>query len=132
MSRNHHYLESRRSTRQVTALLVGAGSAAGLGLAAPGLASAAPMVLPPGCIQSGGTVTCTYNAGATFTTPAGITSVSVSLAGASGGAGGPGGKGASVSGSLTAVPGQVLTVVVGGTGSNGGFKAASTPGGSGY
>ena len=37
-----------------------------------------------------------------------------------------------VSGSLTVVPGQVLTVVVGGTGSNGGFKAASTPGGSGY
>jgi Putative Ig domain/IPT/TIG domain len=124
----------------MTALLVGAGSAAGLVLAAPGVASAAPMVLPPGCAQSGGTVTCTYNAGATFTTPAGITSVSVSLAGASGGtggsttggAGGPGGKGASVSGSLTVVPGQVLTVMVGGTGTNGGFKAASTPGGSGY
>jgi fibronectin-binding autotransporter adhesin len=57
----------------------------------------------------------------TFTVPAGVTSITVSIWGAGGGGSaasdGAGGSGAYVTGTLTVTPGQTITVVVGGGGS---------------
>ena len=65
----------------------------------------------------------------TFTVPSGVTKMTIDTRGASGGnAGGrTGGNGARMVGEFTVIPGQVLKVLVGGTGSNG----ASAAGGGG-
>ena len=62
----------------------------------------------------------------TFTVPAGVTQLAVSLTGAEGGQGGrdgvigtPGGYKGQVTGTIAVEPGQVLTIAVGGGGSNG-------------
>jgi len=67
----------------------------------------------------------------TYTVPAGITSISVTLSGAGGG-GGSGGSGALVTGTLTVTPGQVITIVVGGstTGLAGGYPGGGSAGSS--
>ena len=95
--------------------------------------------------SAGATATCTYTSGgyagltATFTVPAGVSSVDVVAVGASGGTGGDGssggGQGASVED--TSVPvagGGVLSVVVGAFGGSGGYTnggAGGSPGGGG-
>ena len=132
--------------QRVAALLVGAGSAAGLVLAVPGAASAAPSP-SVSCTPNVATVTCTYaysytGSAQTFTPLPGVTSVFVALTGGSGGtggtysgggAGGAGGKGAAVTGSLslTGLTG-LLTVDVGGQGQPGGYDTATDTGGFGY
>ena len=67
----------------------------------------------------------------TYTVPAGITSISVTLSGAGGGGTG-GGSGALVTGTLTVTPGQVITIVVGGstTGLAGGYPGGGSAGSS--
>lgn len=109
----------------------------------PGSAAAA---LPPGCTQSGTIVSCTYTftgATQTFTPPAGVTTVVVTLTGGSGGkggdgpgggVGGAGGLGAMVTGTLAGLTGQPLTVFVGGHGSDGAHRTDTVPasGGFGY
>ncbi len=89
------------------------------------LAAASWAALPPGCAQSGRTVTCTYSSGSNpFTVPAGVTSIHVVAVGGRGG-GNSGGSGAMVSGGLHVSAGSVLYAVVG---ANGGGR---TPGGAG-
>ena len=123
-------------------VMVLAVAAVSIWLIAPAGAAAA---LPPGCAQSGGSVTCTFSetGGAqSWTVPSGVTAASFVVDGAAGGPSfgnsGPGGLGGQVSatiGSLTA--GQVLAIEVGGEGSldgPGGFNGggpASSEGGSG-
>jgi hypothetical protein len=136
----------RRSSgrRRVAALLVGAGSAAGLALAAPGAASAAtsPTV---NCTQGTTTATCTYTysytgASQQFTPPSGVASITYALSGGGGGTGGQynglggkGGEGASVSGSLGGLtPSTTLNVYVGGRGSDGKYNTVAGAGGYGY
>lgn len=67
--------------------------------------------------------TFSYTGGSqTYVVPSGVTSVNVTLVGASGGAGqngGTGGNGGSVSGTLSVTPGEQLTVLVGGSGASG-------------
>jgi hypothetical protein len=69
----------------------------------------------------------------TFTVPAGVTSLSVTLSGAGGGSaangGGTGGAGGYVSGTLPVTPGQSLVVMVGQGGGNGGVASATYGGG---
>ncbi|PQJ08785.1 hypothetical protein CJD36_022285 [Flavipsychrobacter stenotrophus] len=66
----------------------------------------------------------------TYTVAAGVTSVTVDMAGGSGGsfAGGVGGKGGRVQATLAVTPGQVLYICIGGVGANG-IVAASAAGG---
>jgi hypothetical protein len=88
------------------------------------LAPASAAVLPPGCSQSGQTVTCTYTSGSNpFTVPSGVSSIHVEAVGGMGGLGGR--HGAVVSGDLAATSGSTLYAVVG---ANGGGQ---TPGGAG-
>ena len=129
---------SEWSAKRVGALLAGTGCAAGLVLAAAPAANALP--LPAGCTQSAETVTCTYSPGSeqTFTPPAGITTVTVTLSGGSGGtglsvgpiSGGVGGAGATVSGTLTGVTGS-LNVWAGAQGANA-TPTNPSSGGTGY
>lgn len=123
-------------------LVAGAGTAGVLVLAVPGVASAA---LPAGCAQSGSTVTCTYGVTGgvqTFSVPAGVTAVSVTLSGGGGGAGaahdlgggagGAGGAGATVTGTVTVPSGQdSLSVFVGGKGGDGTYALRDAQGGAG-
>jgi Glycine rich protein len=101
--------------------LIAIGAMAGAGLL---LAPGSAVALPPGCSQSGQTVTCRYAAGSNpFTVPAGVSSVHVVAVGGTGGLGG--GHGAVVSGDLAVSTGTTLFAVVG---ANGGGQ---TPGGAG-
>lgn len=119
---------SRRTSASKRLLLAATGTAAaGVYLVAPGGPSASAATLPPGCVQSGGTVTCTYTADTTFTVPAGITSINLTAVGGNGGAGGtengepaaPGGAGAELNIPSRAVsPGQTLTINIGGNGAD--------------
>lgn len=66
-----------------------------------------------------------------FVVPAGVTQISVSVAGAQGGAGdggGAGGGGGAVSATLGVNPGETLTIDVGGAGGNGGAGTAGSGG----
>ena len=92
--------------------------------AVPALAAAgAGAALPSGCSPAGSTVTCTFAApgtGQSFTVPAGVSSLSAALYGATG-SGNPtgdaaGGDGAEVTAQLAVSPGQQLGVDVGGAG----------------
>ncbi len=88
------------------------------------------------------TVTTTFNFTGgmqTFTVPAGVTSIDITALGAQGGsgaaggasvAGGAGGLGASATGTLAVVPGQVLNIFVGGQGATpaGGFNGGGNGG----
>lgn len=85
-----------------------------------GIAAAA---LPPGCSQSGQTVTCTYTSGSNpFTVPSGVSSVHVVAVGGKGGDSflpqgcGAGAFGAVVSGDVLVTPGSTLYANVGGNG----------------
>ncbi|MEI4274174.1 glycine-rich protein [Klenkia sp. LSe6-5] len=109
-----------RRAASLAAALVAAGTVVLL----PDPASAAPT--SGTCTASpAGTMTCSYGftgAPETFTVPAGVTTVTVTAVGAAGGAsttaGGtaPGGRGDQVTGDIATVPGNTLTVVVGGQG----------------
>jgi hypothetical protein len=132
---------------RLIALFGAAATVTALGAALPvAAASAAPGALPPDCTQPGSTVTCVYPAtGAvqTFTPPAGVSSVTVSLTGASGGAGGayasiggpsfpgPGGGGATVTGAINGLNGQALTIYAGSRGQDAG-NATVTAGSGGF
>ena len=56
-----------------------------------------------------------------YTVPNGITSVTVKMWGAAGGDNGTGGAGAFLMGTLAVTPGQVLSLIVGGSGNNNGY-----------
>ena len=125
-------------------LLGGRGRAVGVlaavvglcGLWAVGPTGSASAALPPGCVQSGSTVTCTFSetgGSQSWTVPSGVSSASFVVDGASGSAsadsseaGGQGGQVSAKLGSLTA--GQVFTIEVGGTG---GFNGGGNGGGDG-
>lgn len=67
-----------------------------------------------------------------YVVPPGITSIDVTLDGASGASitgGGTGGLGGRIAGSIAVTPGEVLQVMVGGSGANGGFNGGSGGGG---
>lgn len=69
-----------------------------------------------------------------YVVPPGVTSISVVLHGAEGltpSGGGSGGLGGRISGSISVTPGEVLQVMVGGSGANGGFNGGTTGGGGG-
>ena len=70
----------------------------------------------------------------TWIVPAGVTQISVDLAGGQGGASRvtlhAGGTGAELTGTLTVIPGETLNVVVGGIGGNGGAGGGGGGGGS--
>jgi hypothetical protein len=91
------------------------------------LAGASAAALPPGCSQSGQTVTCTYSSGSNaFTVPAGVSQVDVVAVGGMGGGFnfspfGISGYGAVVSGDLPVTAGSTLYAVVntGGAGGSG-------------
>ena len=115
---------SRVTALVVVALLVLAGAVVGpLSAAASG-----PTTVTSAFSYTGST--------ATFTVPAGITSLNVTVVGAEGGRGGPdsagypptGGYQGVVSGAISVTPGQVLTVAVGHGGTSGsGGAGSSTP-----
>ena len=90
----------------LAALAAGAAAVGVAGL----LADVSAAALPPGCGQSGLTVTCTYTSGSNaFVVPAGVSSIHVVAvggvgSGVTGGAGG--GHGAVVSGDVAAITGQ--------------------------
>ncbi|MGH3176733.1 MAG: glycine rich domain-containing protein, partial [Streptosporangiaceae bacterium] len=124
-----------KSRRRIVALAAGAVSTAALAVASPATAGAATTALPSGCIQSGQTVTCTYDTPGqqTFTVPAGVTAATFDLYGAQGGSGelgqAPGGNGAHVHAILPLTPGQALQLMVGGQGSDnetGGFNGGGS------
>jgi hypothetical protein len=103
------------------ASMTGSAAAAVLGM----FVTTAAAALPPGCSQSGQTVTCGYSAGSNlFTVPAGVASIHVVAVGGKG-SGNSGGFGALVSGDLPVSAGSTLYAVVG---ANGGGQ---TPGGAG-
>ncbi len=109
------------------------------GLWAVALAGSAAAALPPGCVQSGSTVTCTFSetgGSQSWTVPSGVSLASFVVDGASGGAsadgseaGGDGGQVSATLGALSA--GQVFTIEVGGTGSVSGFNGGGSGGGDG-
>lgn len=69
-----------------------------------------------------------------YVVPPGVTSIDVTLSGAQGDSpagGGTGGLGGSVSATIAVTPGEVLQVMVGGSGSVGGFNGGGTTGGGG-
>ena len=108
--------------------------AAGLALAAAVIPAGAAAALPSNCSQSGATVTCTFatpGTGQSFTVPAGVSSLSVTLYGGVGGTNfngdQPGGDGAGVTADLSTSPGALLGIDVGGAG--GGGTTFPEPGG---
>lgn len=69
-----------------------------------------------------------------YVVPPGVTSISVVLNGAQGltpSGGGTGGLGGRISGTISVTPGEVLQVMVGGSGASGGFNGGTTGGGGG-
>ncbi len=116
----------RLSASRVTAILV-----------ASVLVLVAVIVGPTKAVASGpSTVTNTFSytgSTTTFTVPAGITSLNLTVVGAEGGLGGrdsagfppPGGYQGVVSGTIAVTPGQVLTIGVGSGGANGANGAGS-------
>lgn len=121
------------------AVVVLAGVVGLCGLWAVAPAGSASAALPPGCVQSTGTVTCTFSetgGSQSWTVPSGVSSASFVVDGASGSAsaddseaGGEGGQVYAKLGSLRA--GQVFTVEVGGAGSVSGFNGGGSGGGNG-
>ncbi len=113
---------------------VAAATAALAGSSALALAGPAAAALPPGCLQSGTTVTCTYGSGGVygFTVPAGVQSITVTADGAQGASEGyPGGLGGEVLAMLAVTPGQSVEAAVGsagGTGGNGGYDGGGAGG----
>lgn len=103
-------------------------------VAAAGLVAATALVSPvlteP---ASATTVTFTTVGTHTFTVPSGLTSVSVTVEGASGGAqSGAGGQGRVVTHTLPVTPGENLTIHVAGAGGNGSAAVTGGTGGPGY
>ena len=85
----------------------------------------APIGVNP-CV-SGNTVFNYTGAMQSFTVPAGVTSITIQALGAQGG--GNGGLGAKMTGTFTVTPGQVLQVLVGGLGGDGGSYGSGGGGG---
>ena len=130
-----------RPARRAAAWMTGVGTVAACGLVLP--IADADSSLSDECTQSGHVVTCTYDASGaaqTFTPAPGVSTISVTLTGASGGSGawagdrvgGQGGGGAVVTGTITGLDGQPLTVYVGKRGLNGTSDRTSNPGGFGF
>ena len=100
------------------------------------------VALPPGCVQSANTVTCTFSSTGseqTFAVPAGVSSVSAAAVGGRGAtgvgtdpgsSGGLGGFGAQVTGDLAVTGGETLYVEVAGNGAGqtGGFNGGAGSG----
>ena len=100
------------------------------------------VALPPGCVQSANTVTCTFSSTGseqTFAVPTGVSSVSAAAVGGSGAtgagtdpgsSGGAGGFGAQVTGDLAVTGGETLYVEVAGNGAGqtGGFNGGAGSG----
>ena len=105
-------------------------TALGSGLASVGLQSAvagpAGADFPSNCLQSSGTVTCTFSytgAGQTWTVPTGLTSATFDVQGAQGGGVflddsilAPGGKGGEATFTAGVIPGTTVNLFVGGQG----------------
>lgn len=90
--------------------------------------------VPPGCVQAGGVVTCTYTTTGSpsqVTIPAGATTVTILADGAPGGSGSaPGGNGAEATGVFgTSLDAQTLTIKVGQAGFSGSDTANAGQGG---
>ena len=93
------------------------------------LSTPAAALLPPGCSQTGQTVTCTdMSSSNAFTVPSGVSSIHVTAVGGMGGSSntGRGGPGAVVSGDLNVEPGSTPYAVVG---TNGGSQSPVGGGG---
>ena len=117
----------------VIGMLAGAGAAPAY--ASPGATT--PPACPAAVLSNGTeTVTCSYTGGLqSFTVPAGVTEIGVTVDGAQGGSSGPdacldtfvkaGGLGGSSNATVTVAPGQVLTVEVGGAGGSGSNSCSS-------
>ena len=109
---------SRRRGWRVLVFAIAAGVAAALALALAGSAAAQPS----NCPQSGDMATCTFSftgGDQAWTVPAGVTSATFDVQGASGGgvAGfGTGGGGGEAKADLPLTPGATVTLVVGGQG----------------
>ena len=100
------------------------------------------VALPPGCVQSANTVTCTFSSTGseqTFAVPTGVSSVSATAVGGRGAtgagtdpgsSGGAGGFGAQVTGDLAVTGGETLYVEVAGNGAGqtGGFNGGAGAG----
>jgi hypothetical protein len=100
------------------------------------------VALPPGCVQSANTVTCTFSSTGseqTFAVPTGVSSVSAAAVGGRGAtgagtdpgsSGGAGGFGAQVTGDLAVTGGETLYVEVAGNGAGqtGGFNGGAGSG----
>lgn len=104
------------------------------------LAAAGLVTVPPQTAEAVSQISTTYNytgATQTFTVPAGVTSIEVTLKGGQGGRGGhdsqgtptPGGYQGVVTGTIAVTPGQVLTVAVGGGGGTGASSTNNAGGG---
>ncbi|HEY1530501.1 MAG TPA: IPT/TIG domain-containing protein [Galbitalea sp.] len=106
-----------------------AGLAVSVVVAVAAITIAAPAYAAPGDISQTFSVTGGLQ---TWTVPAGVTQVSIDMAGAQGGASyGGGGGGAELTGTLTVTPGETLNVVVGGGGGNGVEYSSGAGGGGG-
>ncbi|MBB4760018.1 PxKF domain-containing protein [Amorphoplanes digitatis] len=134
MTKNHLPVEKRDVVRRH--LIGRVAVVAGLAVAATGAApAAAHAALPPGCTQSGSTVTCPFaftGAEQTFVVPTGVTALSVTAVGAAGGGGfgtGSPGRGGVASATLSVTQGSTLYVEVGGVGED--LTAVGAPGGAG-
>ena len=125
---------SRFAVSPVAALAV---LTAGFAVLGPVPSAQAAAALPAGCLQTGGSVTCSYSPTAAeqqFAVPSGVTSVQVAAVGGAGqdftglGTAISGGLGARVSGNLPVTPGQILYVEVGsgGSGTEGGFNGGGS------
>jgi hypothetical protein len=107
-----------------------------------GAAAAIPVVTSivaptPLAAQSGNTVTFNFTGGVqSFVVPAGVTVLNVDVQGAGGGGPSPGptpgGNGGRVQAALPVTPGETLTIMVGGSGTAGGFNGGGPPGGLGF
>ena len=118
----------RRSSLLAVSFVVAAGVSALYALALAGSTAAA---LPPGCTQSGATVTCTFSAGSegAFAVPAGVSSLHVVVVGGGGGSSlnASGGPGAQVTSDLNVTSGSNLFIEVG-IGGGAGDQAHGTTG----
>jgi hypothetical protein len=115
-----HAAGDRRVARAAAllAFVPAAGALAGAAGAQPALAA----VPEPYCVARGCTMTFMRGTGQSFTVPAGVSSLSVTLYGGTGGSASgspPGGDGAEVTAGLAVSPGTILGIDVGGTGTGG-------------
>jgi hypothetical protein len=135
------WIGSMRSISLGLAVRLLAATVGALAVYATAFATSA-VALPPGCVQSANTVTCTFSSTGseqTFAVPTGVSSVSAAAVGGRGAtgagtdpgsSGGAGGFGAQVTGDLAVTGGETLYVEVAGNGAGqtGGFNGGAGSG----